>query len=123
MPNFAPGYFCVPLFFLAIGEVMMETGATYALSQHVPFPVFFMNITIIGFVRCGMGSSAGAAFVEHTFAKFSIDYGPLAAIREIYGLGAIMIIFMAVMILLSNYRSIPGKLIPKWSTIVRHLRK
>lgn len=123
VPSTPKEYLCVPLFFLAIGEVMMETGATYALSQHVPFPVFFMNITIIGFVRCGVGSSAGAAFVEHTFAKFSIDYGPLAAIREIYGLGTIMIIFMAVMILLSNYRSIPGKLIPKWSTIVRHLRK
>jgi hypothetical protein len=55
------------LFALGIAEVMMEAFATYYLSQTIPFQHFFMNITIIGFVRCGLGSSAATAIVHRLF--------------------------------------------------------
>lgn len=115
-------YLFVPAFILAVGEIMMETGATYALSQHIPWPYFFMNITIIGFVRCGLGSSAGAAIIERGFSRFSIEYGVIDAIRECYGVGALICIGMIILVLLSNFKSAPLKLVPRIISVYRMLK-
>ncbi len=56
------------MFALGASEVMMDTIATYFLSQTIPFNHYFMNIAIIGFVRCGFGTSAAAAFVHRLFS-------------------------------------------------------
>lgn len=113
----------VPVFLLAIGEVMMETGATYALSQHVPFPVFFMNITIIGFVRCGLGSSAAAGLIENLFAKFSEQYGMVQAIQQCFGIGTWVCLALIGLVLLSNYKAVPKQLVPKMVTVVKMMRR
>lgn len=118
-PETAKEYLYIPAFCLAVGEAMMETGATYALSQKVPWPVFFMNITIIGFVRCGLGTSAGAAIMENAFAKLNLEYGMVDAIRESYGAGAQICLVLITLILLSNFKSVPRKLVPKVISVFR----
>lgn len=127
----APMYY-LPLFALGAAEVMMETGVTYVLSRSIPFPHFFMSITIVGFVRCGVGTSAAGAIVERMFA-WSLDKAVAAtphpveiagfqtvsgdwvsgyyavqhlmvALKECFGYLALAGIFMMVVVLLSNYR-------------------
>ena len=122
VPETPREYLFIPCFMLAVGEVMMETGATFALSQHVPFQVFFMNITIIGFVRCGLGSSAGAAIIENTFAKYALEYNVPAAVRECYGVGIWVMFGMLMLILLSNFKSVPLQVWPRTVSIIRWLR-
>lgn len=121
-PDTPKEYLAIPMFMLGIADVLIETGATYALSQKVPWQVFFMNITIIGFVRCGLGSAAGAGIVENMFAKFSQEYGVICAIRESYGVSAWIAVACIVLILATNFKSVPRKLLPKWSTVVRTLK-
>lgn len=122
-PYAAKYYLYIPAFCLAIGEILMETGATYALSQRVPFPVFFMNITIIGFVRCGLGSAAGAALIERAFAVHTLEYGPVEAVRECFGIGALVCVAAMIVILASNFRTVPRQLVPKVFSVFRMLRK
>lgn len=122
LPDTPKEYLFVPVFLLAVGEIMMETGATYALSQHIPFMSFFMNITIIGFVRCGLGSSAGAAIVERAFAKLTLEYGTLDAVRECYGTGELAAIAMLALVLASNFKSVPRQLVPKIISVYRMMR-
>lgn len=60
--------FYIPLFVFGVAEVMMESGATYMICCNVPFQHTFMNVAIIGFVRCGVGIAAAGAIVERLFA-------------------------------------------------------
>lgn len=116
-------YLVIPIFILGVADVMIETGATYALSQKLPWQVFFMNITIIGFVRCGMGSAAGAAIIEHAFAGLSREYGAVDAIRECFGIGAWTMVALMLLIPTSCFKSAPRRLLPKWSTVAIFFRK
>lgn len=121
-PDAARDFLVIPLFILGLANVLLETGATYALSQKLPWQVFFMNITIIGFARCGLGTAAGAGFVENMFAKLSLEYGAVQAVRESFGVSAWVTIGCMVCILATNFKSVPHKLFPKWSTVVRTLK-
>lgn len=112
----------IPVSCLSVAEIMMETGATYILSQRIPWPYFFMNITIIGFVRCGMGSAAGAAIVEHMFDINTAQYGIVESIRECYGVGVIVCVASIMLVLLSNFKATPRKLVPKVITVFRMLK-
>lgn len=123
VPETPKEYLVIPLFILGLADVMLETGATYALSQKTPWQAFFMNITIIGFIRCGLGSAAGAGIVEHSFAKLAKEYGAVDAIRESFGIGAWVLVALLVLILASNFKNTPRQLLPKWSTVVHLLRK
>jgi hypothetical protein len=67
------------VFAMGLAEVCMETIGTYYLSQNIPFQHFFINITIVGFVRCGFGSSIGAAIVERVFSITSAKSYMIAA--------------------------------------------
>jgi hypothetical protein len=124
------------IFAFGVAEVMMETLATYYLSQTIPFQHFFMNITIMGFVRCGVGSAAGAAIVHRLFnwsmqKNFSIvsesftDAFPfdamsnismqsiLMALKECYGIVAILAVVILIIILMSNYELKIKRFLPK----------
>ncbi len=109
----------VPAFLLSVAEVMMETGATYFLSQNVAFPVFFMNITIIGFVRCGVGTSAASAIIERFFVWNAGQYTIEDSIRECYGVGVWVCIAMIIMVLLSNFKQVGRQLVPKVITMFK----
>lgn len=109
----------IPAFILAMGEVMMETGATYFLSQNVAFPVFFMNITIIGFVRCGTGTSAAAAIIERAFAWNADQYHIMDSIRECFGIGVWVCIAMILLVLMSNFKATGTQLVPKIMTMFK----
>ncbi len=122
VPQTPKHYLAVPIFMLGFADVMIETTATFALSQKVPWPVFFPNITIIGFIRCGMGTSAGAAIIERAFAAYARKYGPLDAVRECFGLSAWVLLAMLVLILATNLKPAAVTLVPKWSTVLRLLR-
>jgi hypothetical protein len=131
------------MFALGISEVMMETIATYYLSQKIPFQHFFMNIAIAGFVRCGMGTAAGAAivhrifnwataksymiisegFTDHTAAaqagnNISVQT-LLMGIKETYGYAIIIGIALMIIILGSRYRTDIRRLVPKLISISR----
>lgn len=106
----------IPAFILSIAEIMMETGATYVLSQFIPFEVFFMNIAIIGFVRCGFGTAVAAGVVEHIFKVNIEQYESVEAIKECFGLGVWVCFAMLLLVLFSNYRHIGIKLVPKLFT-------
>jgi hypothetical protein len=129
------------VFALGVSEVMMETVATYYLSQTIPFVHFFMNITIIGFVRCGIGSAAGSAIVHRIFsysmtkdfmiASESIDLNTmnaatmefvgtqslLMALKESYGYLILVGIVMLIIIMLSNYRTTITRFLPRLITV------
>lgn len=82
-----------------------------------------MNITIIGFVRCGFGTSAGASIIERSFAKLSIEYGTVDAIRDCFGIGSWVCLAMMIIILLSNFKSLPRTLVPRIITVAKMLRR
>ena len=125
------------MFALGVSEVMIETIATYILSQNIPFKHFFMNITIIGFWRCGPGTAAGGALVHRLFnwttdknimiasenvtpaslfsgnaPAFDIQ-GLLMGIKETYGFMILTGILMLIIILLSNYRTTITRFVPR----------
>jgi hypothetical protein len=127
----------IAIFAFGVAEVMMETVATYYLSQNIPFQHFFMNITIAGFVRCGAGSAAGAAIVHRLFnwsiAKNSMllseyctdgasaatlgDWFPvqsvLMALKESYGYLILTGIAIFAIILLTRYHTSIKRFVPK----------
>ena len=103
VPQTPKEYLVVPLFLFGLADVMLEAGATYAISQKLPWQYFFMNITILGFIRCGFGTAAGAAVVEHSFAKYAIEYGVVDAVRESYGMAAWSLVVLLIIILASNF--------------------
>jgi hypothetical protein len=128
-------------FAFGIAEVMMETITTYFLSQNIPFVHFFMNITLAGFVRCGIGTAAGGAIVHRIFSycmqkdfrivSESIDfnnYSPammdyastqsmLMALKESYGYLVIVGIIMLLYIMISNYTSEITRFVPRMITV------
>ncbi len=125
------------VFAFGVAEVMMETMATYYLSQRIPFPHFFMNIAIIGFVRCGVGTAAGAALVHRLFHWSLTKQGMvvsehlvvgtdgrviadamskqplLLALQESYGVLIVVGVLLMVIILLSHYRSTMTHFLPR----------
>lgn len=128
-------------FAFGVAEVMMETIATYFLSQNIPFVHFFMNITLAGFVRCGIGTAAGGAIVHRIFnycmqKDFSIvcesidlnNYSPammdyattqtmLMALKESYGCLTIIGVIMLLYIMISNYTSEITRFVPRMITV------
>lgn len=131
------------MFALGAGEIMMEAGATYVLSQMIPFPHFFMNISIIGFVRCGVGSAAASAVVEHLFAWAGAKYAaePVAAgwhgavpdgwlrgqhlmlaLKECYGYLALVGVALTALTLAWRYRTALRRFVPRIVAVARWVR-
>jgi hypothetical protein len=137
------------MFALGVSEVMMETVTTYYLSQKIPFKHFFMNIAIVGFVRCGVGTAAGAAIVHRLFSwaqtksfmiasesfthdtptgqfinDFSTDQvislqSMMMALKECYGYMILLVIVVLLFILLSRYRTDIRRFVPRMMSIRR----
>jgi hypothetical protein len=131
------------IFAFGVAEVMMDTIATYYLSQSIPFIHFFMTITIMGFVRCGFGSSIGTALASRIFAITAAkDYmiasesitpstisdvtmniyahqGLLMAIKDAYGAAIFVGIAMILIVLISNYRTTITRFLPRIMAVRR----
>jgi hypothetical protein len=127
----------IAYFSLGMSEVMIDTVATYYLSQHIPFIHYFMNITIIGFVRCGVGTAAGAAIVHRIFnwtmaksymvvsenitqqgdiesmSQLVGSQSLLVALKECYGILLYVGLIMLVIILLTNYHATVKRFLPR----------
>jgi hypothetical protein len=124
-------------FALGVAEVMIDTIATYYMSQNIPFVHFFMNITILGFVRCGTGTAAGAAIVHELFhssltKNFSVvsesfTSGPLSpdlldyantqaqliSLKECFGYMVTIGIVLMLLILISRYSTTIKRFVPR----------
>ncbi len=135
----------VPLFAYGMAEVMMETLATYYLSQRIPFPHFFMNITIIGFVRCGVGTAAAGAWahrqwrgemaeqVQYAFSALDgLGAGAEAlpqaegqaliwALRTGYGYLVLIGVVMMIFVLTARLRTSLTRLLPTMAAVRRRL--
>ena len=139
--------FYIPLFALGMATIMMESGATYLLSQAIPFPHFFMNIAIIGFVRCGFGTSAAGAVVERLFAwalgkdmmltsadvaapamseqwfsQYFTAQNMMIAVKECLGYLALFGVAVSLIVLLSRYRTSVKRFVPKISAVAGWIR-
>ncbi len=138
--------FYVPLFAFGVAEVMMETGATFILAHSIPFPHFFMNISIAGFVRCGVGTAAAGAIVERLFAwstgkhvmlssagfgdaggmpwaqQYFVTQNLMLAVKECFGYLAILGVFLMVCVLFSKYRVTISRIVPKVVSVARWIR-
>ncbi|MCC8038884.1 MAG: hypothetical protein LIP02_12275 [Bacteroidales bacterium] len=135
--------FWIPMFAFGVGEVMMEGLATYYLSQAIPFKHFFMNIMIIGFVRCGPGLAAAGALVHRMYnysftsnwllgsAGLDLDKASrmtqegidwmsqltrqalMMATKEVYGYMILLGIFIMALVLLTRYTTAVRRLVPR----------
>lgn len=140
--------FYIPLFFFGMGEVMMETGVTFLIAHSIPFPHFFMNIAIVGFVRCGVGTAAAGGMVERFFswamakntmltsalpvgmdmagnagmAAYMAQQNLMISIKECLGYLALFGILMMVFILLSNFASTFSRFVPRLVSVARWMR-
>ncbi len=141
----------LPLFAFGMAEVMMESIATYYLSQAIPFVHFFMTISIIGFVRAGLGSAIGSAIVHRLFnwtmaknfmtTSSNIDgtasvydlpqwidnmsvtsvQSLMLSLKECYGYLILVAIVLLVIVLASNYKTTITRLLPKVMSVRRWL--
>jgi hypothetical protein len=135
------------IFAFGLAEVLMENIATYYLSQNIPFQHFFMNITIIGFVRCGLGSSAAGAIAHRIFnrslaknyliASESIDmnsvsdqamqfyntHSLLMAMKETYGIFVFLGVALLLIVLVSNFRGGIKQFVPRLVAVARWMTR
>lgn len=137
--------FYIPLFALGMGEVMMECGATYMICRTVPFQHMFMNIAIIGFVRCGVGLAAAGAIVERLlawsmtknammlssechyaiiqnsswFSDYFTQQTIMLSIQECYGCLAIFGMVMMLTILLARFSPPMNRILPTMNSVAR----
>jgi hypothetical protein len=135
------------VFAFGLAEVMMETIATYYLSQNIPFKHFFINITIVGFVRCGFGTSVGAAIVERVFRITSVknymiaaegitannvsdatmqlyqQQGLMMALKDTYGAAIFVGVILMIIILLSNYTTTITRFVPRIMSVRRWMTR
>ncbi|MCC8118085.1 MAG: hypothetical protein LIP09_04965 [Bacteroidales bacterium] len=137
----------VPLFCFGVALCMIETIGTWSMSQAVPFPHFFMNISILGFVRCGPGNAMAAAIVERvyshelaesmgdlssnldlisdhisSYSQFVVTHAMPVAMKETYGHLAIFGVLMLIIVLVSNYKTTIRQLVPRLITVARNIR-
>lgn len=139
----------IPMFAFGMAEVMMESVATYVLSQYIPFPHFFQNITIIGFARCGVGTAAMAAVVERMFAwacskhelltaedvalnpaeflmnasQYLAQQHIMLALKECFGYLAIVGVMSMLLVLSYRYRSLPQQLLPRMIDVAHWFKR
>ncbi len=137
--------FYIPLFSFGVGEVMMESAATYMICTQVPFQHTFMNVAIIGFARCGVGTAAAGAVVERMFAwtlkknimltssEADTYYGEIGswiegyfssqnimlAIKECLGYLVLVGFIMMLLMLFARFSPSVTRLLPKMSTAAR----
>ncbi len=133
----------IPLIAFGIAEVMMESVATYYLSQAIPFVHFFQTIAIIGFIRAGLGTSLAGAIVHRLFnwsmtknvmtSSSNIDglsdnvalppfvdtnhlisiQSLMISLKECYGYLILLGIIMLAIVLMSNYKTAIRRLLPR----------
>ncbi len=140
--------FDLPLFAFGVAEVMMECGATYMICTTVPFQHTFMNVAIIGMVRCGVGLAAAGAIVERMFAwamnknvmltssdisrldgadlSWFSDYftqqNVMLAVKECFGYLILFGITMMLIILFTRFSPSITRLVPKMGAAARWIR-
>lgn len=140
--------FYFPLFFFGMAEVMMESGATYMICTTIPFQHVFMNVAILGFVRCGAGTAAAGAIVEHLlawsikknimltsaetehfndtlqpwFPDYFTQQNIMIAVKECFGYLILAGIAIMLIILFAKVSPPVGRLVPKMGAAARWIR-
>lgn len=139
--------FYIPLFVMGVSEIMIGSASNVYLSQSVPFSHFFFGLSAIGYIRCGIGSAASAAFVQRlynwTLAKHNIESSSnldglplpfdllswdetmsviskqtiMISVKECFGYLVLIGLSLILLIVLSNYRTTVIRLLPKMVAI------
>lgn len=139
--------FFIPLFAFGISEVMIGSASNVYLSQSLPFSYFFYGLSAIGYIRCGIGTAAGSAFVQRLYnwsvSKNSINssvnidgmvlpfdlpswsdtmsvisqQAVMISIKECYGYLTMIGIIVMILIVLHHYRLPVKRLLPHMSAI------
>lgn len=139
--------FYIPLFAMGMSEVMIGSASNVYLSQSVPFSHFFFGLSAIGYIRCGIGSAASAAFVQRLY-NWSVAKNSMAAssnldgtalpfdlpawsetvsavskqtvmisVKECFGYLILLGFSLILLIMLSNYRTVVVRLLPRMTSI------
>lgn len=141
--------FYIPLVAVGISEVMIGSITNVYLSQSLPFSYFFAGLCAVGFSRCGIGNTAGAAIVQRLYNWSSVKNSINAAdnidgailpfdmpswsetiaevsrqsvmisLKECYGYLVIFGIVIILLIMMSTYRNKVTRVIPKMVAIRR----
>ncbi|MCD8386505.1 MAG: hypothetical protein LUD17_06380 [Bacteroidales bacterium] len=139
-------YMYVPVFCYGIVECTIDTLGTYAMSQRIPWPHFFCNISILGFMRCGPGTALGAAILERLFqiettkatadlasnldaisgnaSEFSrlvTTHALPVAMKECYGWMCYATLIVLLIVLISNYKMTVTRLVPRLVGVARQI--
>jgi hypothetical protein len=139
--------FVIPLVAVGISETMIGAISNIYLSQSVPFQYFFPGLCAIGFSRCGIGNTSGAAIVQRLYnwslvknsqeAAENIDgtvlpfdmpswsevmnevsrQSVMLSLKECYGYLTILGIVFILCIMMGTYRTQVIRLIPKMGAI------
>lgn len=139
--------FIIPLFVMGVSEVMIGSASNVYMSQSVPFSHFFFGLSAIGYIRCGIGSAASAAFVQRlynwSFAKNNMEslstldglirpfdsltwdetisvvskQAIMLSVKECFGYLVLIGFSLIILIALSNYRTAVIRLLPKMVSI------
>ncbi|MGN0092596.1 MAG: hypothetical protein ACI35M_05960, partial [Alistipes sp.] len=114
----------------------------------IPFPHFFMNISIIGFVRCGVGTAAAGAVVSRLFAwamgkhvmlscsesewlhdgnrewlpQYFAEQNIMLAVKECFGCLALFGLFMSLVVLLFRYSDTMKRFVPRLVSVIRWIK-
>ena len=147
-PSTEARQFYLPLFAFGMAEVMMESGTTYMICTTVPFQHTFMNVAMLGFVRCGVGLAAAGAIVERLFrwtltknmmltlsdidnisqqdmrwfTEYFTQQNIMLAVKESLGYLILFGLVVTLLILFSRFSPSMHRLLPRMTSAARRLR-
>ena len=140
----------LPLWLRGFGNALLYVVLAYALARNVPFPFYFQALCAVGFIRTGVGTPVCSGILEHFLhqeqsrsfmelaSSLNLDAighslsaltGTLAqqsflvAMKETYGLVALIGVATIALVLASDYRGAYKAVYPKLPELWRMVKK
>ena len=139
----------LPLWFRGFGNALLYVVLAYALARNVPFPFYFQALCAVGFIRTGVGTPVCSGILEHfldaeqrrsmmelasnlhldtftgavdTLGGALFQQSFLVAMKETYGLVALVGVITIIIVVSSDYRGSFKAMYPKMADIWRQER-
>ena len=141
----------LPLWLRGYGNALLYVVLAYALARNVPFPFYFQALCAVGFIRTGVGTPVCSGFLEHFLnaeqrrsmmqlaSEINLNVIPqgqwsmlngqlfqqsfLVAMKETYGLVALVGVATIILVLASDYRGAYKAVYPKLPQLWRMVKK
>ena len=140
----------LPLWLRGFGNALLYVVLAYALARNVPFPFYFQALCAIGFIRTGVGTPVCSGILEHflhqeqsrSFMELASNLNLdaighslsaltrtlaqqsfLVAMKETYGLVALIGVATIALVLASDYRGAYKAVYPKLPELWRMVKK